>query len=226
MIFPLAFIFIIILDKILFGPRNDFYNFFAGEDGPIEYATSIVYFLSFVFSVILTVIFIRQKKNLLAILFLLLSIPFFIIAMEEISWGQRIFDVENTGFFLDNLQNETNFHNLPIINEYLKFYFLIVSAVGFISWVFFTYSNKLKDKSYTKYFVPPTFTILYLISVLFYYEMLIFEQFLPKSTDGLLLYVFQYPDHEIFEFILSLGIFICLTSKLIKLKNQNKILKL
>ena len=219
-IFPALFIFLIILDKILFGPRNDFYAYFALEDGPVEYATSIVYFLSSLFSVTLAVTFIRQKKYLFAIFFLLLAIPFFIIGMEEISWGQRIFLTENTGFFVDNLQNETNFHNLPIINEYLKFYFLLISAGGFILWTFFTHSNKLKDKSFTKYFVPPTISLPYFISVFLYYEMLIFEQFLPKSSDGLLLYIFVW-DHEIFEFLLSLGIFIFIVSKFIKL-NQIK----
>ena len=213
------------MGKILFEPQNDFYVYFKQEDGPVEYATSVVYFLSSLFSVTLAVTFIRQKKNLFALSFLLLSIPFFFIAMEEISWGQRIFLTENTGFFVDNLQNETNFHNLPIINGYLKLYFLLVSAGGVTLWAFFTHSDKLKDKSFTKYLVPPTFSIPYFISAFLYYEMLIFELYLPRSSDGLLLYIFSL-DNEIFEFLLSLGILIFITSKIIKLKNQNRTLKL
>ena len=193
------------------------------EDGPIEYATSIAYFLSSLFSISLAIVFFRKKKNLFAIVYLLLSVPFFVISMEEISWGQRIFLIENTGFFEDNLQNETNFHNLPIFNEYLKFYFLLISAGGFTLWIFFTHFEKLKGKSFAKFFVPPKISIPYFISVFLYYEIQIFEQYLPRSSDNLLLYIFR-RDNENFEFLLSMGILICIISIVIKLRNHNRIL--
>jgi hypothetical protein len=44
-----------------------------------------------------------------------LAFLFFFAAGEEISWGQRIFNFETTGFFdSNNLQHETNLHNLVI----------------------------------------------------------------------------------------------------------------
>jgi hypothetical protein len=44
-----------------------------------------------------------------------LAFLFFFAAGEEISWGQRIFNFGTTGFFeSNNLQHETNLHNLEI----------------------------------------------------------------------------------------------------------------
>ena len=53
-----------------------------------------------------------SSKNIGIILF---SIIFFFGFGEEISWGQRIFNVETPDFFIENnLQSETNIHNLMI----------------------------------------------------------------------------------------------------------------
>ena len=46
---------------------------------------------------------------------IMFSIIFFFGFGEEISWGQRIFDIETPPFFSENnLQSETNIHNLVI----------------------------------------------------------------------------------------------------------------
>ena len=48
---------------------------------------------------------------------LTLSIMFFIIFGEEISWGQRILNVDPGNFFMsNNMQRETNIHNLRIFH--------------------------------------------------------------------------------------------------------------
>ena len=52
----------------------------------------------------------------------LLAIAAILIAGEEISWGQRIFNIESTGAFAEaNYQRETNFHNFfnPALREIL-----------------------------------------------------------------------------------------------------------
>lgn len=44
---------------------------------------------------------------------LVMALVFFVIGAEEISWGQRIFNIESSEFFLENnSQKEMNFHNL------------------------------------------------------------------------------------------------------------------
>ena len=59
----------------------------------------------------------------------------FLIALEEISWGQRIFGFA-TPSFLDNLQHETNLHNFatnPTENLYYvgSFIYLVIVPVAF-----------------------------------------------------------------------------------------------
>lgn len=54
-----------------------------------------------------------KKNHLLLFIFALLALITFWMAMEEISWGQRIFKWETTGYFAENnMQQETNLHNL------------------------------------------------------------------------------------------------------------------
>lgn len=45
--------------------------------------------------------------------FVILALSCFYVTMEEISWGQRVFDLSTPEFFAKhNIQKETNFHNL------------------------------------------------------------------------------------------------------------------
>jgi len=219
-LFPIVFILIIILDKILFGPRNEAYFDFAKEDGPVEYATAVFYFLAFLFSAIISFFLFRRKENLFAIMYILLSIVFFVIAFEEISWGQRIFLFETPEFFENNIQKESNFHNLPIINSYKRYLILLAGLLGFSLWAVFSHYYKLKIKSFTKFFVPQAFIMSYFISVIIFYLMGLFQKYLPKSPEGFLLNIFVISDYEIFEFILSVGIFIFVFSKFLELKSK------
>ena len=54
--------------------------------------------------------FFRLRRN---VFYLLLGLLFFFCGGEEISWGQRIFHTEASGFFATNLQHETTLHNMP-----------------------------------------------------------------------------------------------------------------
>ena len=57
--------------------------------------------------------FAKTKSWLPMLTSILLVCVLFVMAMEEISWGQRIFQWETTEFFLENnIQGETNLHNL------------------------------------------------------------------------------------------------------------------
>ena len=60
----------------------------------------------------------------------------------------------------------------------------------------------------------------YFISVIIFYGLDLFKEHIPKSEEGFLLYIFKWPDHEVFEFLLSAGIFIFVISKLIEIKNS------
>lgn len=88
---------------------------FAAEDGYIEYTTAILLICS---SFLLVFRFINigsEKKMFWRIGILISAILFFFAAGEEISWGQRLFNISSGEFFNEkNLQKETNLHNLTL----------------------------------------------------------------------------------------------------------------
>ena len=80
---------------------------------PAIYVKMLLDLVSCVVFIVLVVRFAKRKTWLLVGVFALLALVTFWMALEEISWGQRIFKWETTGYFADNnMQGETNLHNL------------------------------------------------------------------------------------------------------------------
>lgn len=97
--------------------HDSFKAYYVVEDGFTEWSTVVILIIG------VYVCFRRVwlLKNQRPILFLfmtsLLGVFFFFGAGEEISWGQRIFDVESSAFFSEhNAQGEMNLHNL-VVND-------------------------------------------------------------------------------------------------------------
>jgi hypothetical protein len=88
---------------------------YTKEDGFAEYGTSFLLFCS---SFLLFKRFFNlfKSKNILwKIGIFLIAFVFLFGAGEEISWGQRIFNVESSAYFLENnAQGETNLHNMVV----------------------------------------------------------------------------------------------------------------
>ena len=122
--------FIIVSVNFLFKNHKNLYFFLIKEDGIIEYSTA--FFLLFS-SIYLIYVFNNNNNNQNNFGLLLFSIAFFFGFGEEISWGQRIFDIESPFFFSENnLQNETNIHNLMIAGvEFNKWIFTYLSVFIF-----------------------------------------------------------------------------------------------
>lgn len=92
-----------------------FYYNYVKEDGAIENGTAVMLFcISFL-------LFFRlvNLRNLTSLSWKIgvigMSLLFFFGAGEEISWGQRIFGIESSQYFIENnAQKETNLHNLVV----------------------------------------------------------------------------------------------------------------
>jgi len=127
-----------------------FYHKMVAEDGPFENITAAVLLL---ISVLFSGRFIKTWKTrnkFWIILSLIIILGAFFGFGEEISWGQRIFALESGDFFTqNNLQGETNLHNLEVggvnLNKLIfsrglilvfGFYFLL-SLILFHRWFFF-----------------------------------------------------------------------------------------
>ena len=196
---------------------------FAKEDGPVEYVTTILFFLSFLVSALIGLKFIKAKKNFFMLLYFLLSASFFIAGFEEISWGQRIFQIETPEFFSENFQNETNFHNFEIISNYNFLGYFAIGFIGSFSWIIFSKTNKLK--SFKKFFIPQPFLMSYFLPTFLFFGMTLIPSYAPKSPEGLIFNFFKWPDNEIVEVLLAAGIFLFFLITILKFKKDSQISK-
>ncbi len=101
--------------SLLYFFNQKWFGFLIKEDGVLENLTALILLVS---SVLLLLRFVRVRtdKNMLWKAFnILMIVGLFFGFGEEISWGQRIFEIETGDFFSqNNTQNETNLHNLKI----------------------------------------------------------------------------------------------------------------
>lgn len=134
--------------------EDTFRKVYVREDGVLETATALMLFSA---GLIVTARLIRERSihpRVFTVMSILIAFAFFFVAGEEVSWGQRIFGIETNEFFAaNNLQEETNFHNLEVaginLNKlifskmlvvFLLFFFLIFPLIyrrggGFHDWL-------------------------------------------------------------------------------------------
>ena len=114
------------------------------------------------------------------------------IAAEEISWAERI-----TGFTFNaltnlSIQGETNLHNLPFFHNYLLDPLLQIICIfmGWIGWRKWPHLNSLPSKKYSLFFL--------FVALFFAYYDISWASTIEHIRN----------DQEIFEFLLSSGIFL------------------
>lgn len=85
------------------------------EDGFVESGSAIFLFAASMLLLYRFFKLFKHKELFWKVGVLGLALVFFFGAGEEISWGQRIFNVESSQYFLENnAQGETNLHNLVV----------------------------------------------------------------------------------------------------------------
>lgn len=106
----------VIAGVILGYTAPDFYtNKYVEEDGLIENATALFLFGGGVIMLRRLYSFKARAGTWFLLTTLLIALAFLFVAGEEISWGQRIFNIETSEFFANNnVQKEMNLHNLTI----------------------------------------------------------------------------------------------------------------
>ncbi|MGH6831756.1 MAG: hypothetical protein ACRECM_01845 [Methyloceanibacter sp.] len=94
------------------------YIWLLREEGAVEKLTAILLFLSALFALI-AAFRVPETLRWARPFLVLLSAFSALMALEEISWGQRIFDIEPSAFFQQHSdQKEINLHN--VVQRYLK----------------------------------------------------------------------------------------------------------
>jgi len=88
---------------------------YTKEDGFAEYATAFMLFCSSILLFSRFFKLFKSKPLLWKVGIFLIAFVFLFGAGEEISWGQRIFNIESSKYFLENnAQGETNLHNMVV----------------------------------------------------------------------------------------------------------------
>ena len=189
LLFIYCFIYILPYGKIIVGVS--WFDWLRSEDGPLEWLQFIEYGASSFFALLIFLMQ-KKKKEINSIIWLLLAFLTFLIAGEEISWGERI-----TGIGIDaisnlNVQGETNFHNLPFFHNYLLDPVFEISCIflGWFGWRKFKKISAFPSKELSLYF---------LFVALFYFY---FDISWASTTQQIR------NDQEIFEFLLSTGLFL------------------
>jgi len=122
--------------------ENEFWHY-VREDGPAEWLTTLFLFACSFIGVYRAYKFRKLKKPLWMLTWGAMAFLFFFAAGEEISWGQRIFGIESSEFFLENnKQAETNLHNLIVGGQNINI--LIFSRLMFVVLIiYFVFSRLL-----------------------------------------------------------------------------------
>ena len=113
LLFIYGFIYILPYGRNIIG--ISWFDWLRSEDGPLEWIQFFEYGVS---SLLAALIYIRakRKRNIDSIIWLLIAFLSFLIAGEEISWGERITGIGISSISDINVQGETNFHNLPFFH--------------------------------------------------------------------------------------------------------------
>ena len=189
LLFIYCFVYIFPYGKIFIG--ISWFDWFRSEDGPLEWIQFIEYASS---SFLAFFVFIKQKKkkDINTFIWLLIALLTFFIAGEEISWGERLTGIGINSISNLNVQGETNFHNLPFFHNYLLDPVFEISCIflGWFGWRRFKNINA---------FPPKRLSLFFLFVALFYFY---FDISWASTTEQIR------NDQEIFEVLLSTGIFI------------------
>jgi len=159
-----------------------------------------------IFGAFLAVRFLKQKKYLVGISYIILSLGLFFVFGEEISWGQRIFDIPTLGYFQEhNYQYENTIHNLTHGVSWYYFEFLI-GFYGSFSWMLLLIDIKKFRFILNPYFIPKWYLMSYFIPMMIKKSWNILYT-KPDSTKEIWSQ-FIWRSGEALEFLLSIGFFL------------------
>lgn len=197
--------------------QPDIYVQIKKEDGLIENATFFVYF----FASIATLInawfiqklhFSKTNKRLILGLTILMAIGLLLIAGEEISWGQRIANIElSEQLERANTQGELNLHNNRMIFGLVYKAYFLLNLYGLVSWVgYWLLKNRVPD--FWKVLLRLTTSRWYM--GLFFLPNLVYVSLMPYYISSLDL---QW--EEVTEIYLAVGILVWMVLNTLYLKD-------
>lgn len=108
------------------------FKWYVEEDHLVEWLTVLGLLLGFGVCISRFFKLLKKRSWWFLTVTLLLGVMLFFAAGEEISWGQRVFGIKSSEYFIEhNAQKETNLHNLIVDGVRLnKLIFTLILGVG------------------------------------------------------------------------------------------------
>ncbi len=202
---PLGVLTACIALKLALAPEHVAYTALVGEDGPVEYATSVAYLAAGGVAVIVARGLLRRGERVPALLWAGLALALVLAGFEEISWGQRLFGVQTPELLASNTQHEMNLHNLPWAQRCLHAAYIVIGLFGGLAWALVPRRAPARLRELANWFLPAAALSSYFLPVAVFY--LVFD-FTPQrwiGTDGLRFGFISTFDQEPVEMLLAFG---------------------
>jgi len=197
-IFPAVCMALIVAMKLKLGVDNDHWGALLHEDGIVEWLTFIFLFFAFLLSLVLCKKLANTGEYLASIFYFGVGCFCLFVALEEISYGQRIFGFETSEYLKEiNDQQETSIHNISFM-WLVSFYIgpFIVGMFGSCGWIFVKLIplNFYRARKVAEQIVPPWFVMLYFLTTVVF---VVWDY--RQEGEWEVIGIMWWMDHEVFE---------------------------
>lgn len=166
------------------------------EDGVLEYAQVLLYGAAAGFALVVAA---RWRGQRLAWAFLLFALACALVAVEEVSWGERLLGFDPPeAIRMHNTQDEMSLHNLVPVQRVLHPAYILVGLVGGLGWRLARSLPEGRIRRELGTLFPDRRTTLYFLSVAVFY---VWMEVTGRPTAGWL----RSQDQEVFETLLAAG---------------------
>lgn len=184
------------------------YKSLVREDGLVENLQFLLFFGAGVVAILAGRRLGAAGLKLHCGLYWLLGIGLLVVAMDEISWGQRLFGIATPERVAAvNLQNELTVHNLEPLMIYLHVAYLCVGAYGSFAWLL----NAIRppaERSLRRFVIADWYLASYFAVLLLVYGLIELAQWVQPSLLGQRLVIGEFivfRDQEPAELMLALA---------------------
>lgn len=150
---PLVYLFVL-YGLVYFLPFGIFELWRKGEDGPAEW----IQFFASAGACFYACRVAWSRRSIGGLPFwswLALALFCFLLAGEEISWGERLTGIGLEAIRNINAQEETTVHNIPAVQGFMHFAFIFFGLLfGYAGWRWFPRIDALPARRFSLYFLP------------------------------------------------------------------------
>lgn len=186
--------------KAACGIENPLYLLLVREDSVFEYLTALLYFIGFGLALVLARRLQRDGQRWPGLMFAGLAFLFLFVALEEVSYGQRIFGLATPEAMAEhNLQQEISIHNLAALEPvFFRIGPMLIGLAAAFAWLLLGFRNRLPPPlpDLLLYGIPPWFATGYFLLYALYWAAF-------SLLGGHPWLIWQ--DQELLEFVLAGG---------------------